>query len=79
LEIKKIVDPATKAIYESGHLPAGVLIFVLRWAVKLFCHWHHVAYVEKYGKKSPEAIYLSAIGARSCSAGILSVFWGVPR
>ena len=61
LEIKKFQDAATKAVYESGHLPAGRLdLRATRWAVKLFLsHWHHVAYVERYGENPPKPYILS--------------------
>jgi hypothetical protein len=61
LETKKIQDAGLKAVYESGHLPAGRLdLRATRWAVKLFLsHWHHVAFVERYGENPPKPYILS--------------------
>lgn len=61
LEMKKIQDADLKATYKSGHLPAGRLdLRATRYAVKLFLsHWHHVAYVEKYGENPPKPYILS--------------------
>ena len=61
LNEKKFTDAATKAIYESGHLPAGRLdLQAKRWAVKLFLsHWHHVAFVEEYGEAPPKPYILT--------------------
>lgn len=44
LQTRKIVDPATRKVYESGHLPAGRLdLRARRYAVKLFlAHYHEV-------------------------------------
>jgi hypothetical protein len=58
---KNFRDAATKAIYESGHLPAGRLdLRAKRWAVKLFLsHWHHVAFVEEYGEAPPKPYILT--------------------
>lgn len=55
LAAKNIRATETRATYESGHLPAGQLdARARRWAVKLFLsHWHHVAFVEEYGKPPP--------------------------
>jgi hypothetical protein len=67
LEEKKIKDPATKATYESGHLPAGRLdLRATRWAVKLFLsHWHHVAFVEEYGENPPKPYILTQDGGHA--------------
>jgi hypothetical protein len=44
LEERRIQDKATRAIYESGHLPAGRLdLRARRWAVKLFLAAYHQA------------------------------------
>lgn len=55
LEERKIVDKATRAIYEAGQLPPGRLdMRARRYAVKLFLsHWHEVAYVEHYHELPP--------------------------
>ena len=61
LEKKNFSDVATKNLYESGHLPAGRLdLRATRWAVKLFLsHWHHVAYVDRYGELPPKPYILT--------------------
>lgn len=64
LEVKKITDPATKAIYESGHLPPGRLdLRARRWATKLFlAHWHEVAFREHYGEAPPNPYPIAHLG-----------------
>lgn len=56
LQARKIEDAATRAVYESGHLPAGRLdLRARRYAVKLFLsHYHHVAYVAQFGAPPPK-------------------------
>jgi len=43
-------------LYSAGKLPPGhIQARVKRWLVKLFlAHWHHVAYVARYGKEPPK-------------------------
>jgi hypothetical protein len=55
LERKRITDKATRARYEDGKLPDGRIdLRARRYAVKLFLsHWHHVAYVERFGMEPP--------------------------
>lgn len=55
LKTRNFKDKATKAIYESGHLPPGRLdLRARRYAVKLFlAHFHEAAYRLHYGKLPP--------------------------
>jgi hypothetical protein len=52
---RRFRDTATKATYESGHLPAGRLdLRASRWAVKLWlAHFHEVAFVDMYDRLPP--------------------------
>lgn len=49
-------ETATKEWYEQGKLPPARLhLRAKRYAVKLFlAHWHHVAFVDKYGTEPPK-------------------------
>jgi hypothetical protein len=64
LEERKIVDPPTRKIYESGHLPPGRLdLRARRWAVKLFlAHLHEVMYREHYGTEPPLPYPIAHLG-----------------
>jgi hypothetical protein len=64
---RKIQDPPTRRIYESGHLPAGRLdLRARRWSVKLFLsHWHHKAYWEQYGEAPPKPYILTQEGGHA--------------
>jgi hypothetical protein len=55
LRQRNITDKATRAIYESGHLPPGRLdLRARRWAVKLFLsHYHDIAWEAATGKPAP--------------------------
>jgi hypothetical protein len=57
-------DAATKAIYESGHLPAGRLdLRASRWAVKLFmAHLHEVMFVDRYDRMPPKPYVMEHLG-----------------
>jgi len=67
LEQRKITDAATRAIYESGHLPVGRLdLRARRWAVKLFLsHLHHVMYQDRYGEPPPKPYILTPEGGHA--------------
>lgn len=58
LATRNIRDKETRAVYESGHLPAGRLdLRARRYAVKLFlAHYHETGYKLHY-KKDPPAPY----------------------
>jgi hypothetical protein len=64
LEKRNIKDPATKRIYESGHMPAGRLdLRARRWTVKLFLsHWHDVAFREHFGEAPPNPYPIAHLG-----------------
>jgi hypothetical protein len=57
-------DADTKALYESGHLPAGRLdLRASRWAVKLFlAHLHEVMYVDRYDSLPPKPYAMEHLG-----------------
>lgn len=57
LSARKIRDPATRRVYESGHLPAGRLdLRARRVAIKLFLsHYWAVAYEVEFGRRAPRA------------------------
>ena len=63
LATRKIVDAKLRKIYESGHLPPGRLdLRSRRYAVKIFlAHWHHVAYIDRYGKQPPRPYVLEHV------------------
>lgn len=64
LEQRRIVDKATRACYESGHLPPGRLdLRARRYATKLFlAHWHEVAYIAEFGKEPPLPYPIAHLG-----------------
>jgi hypothetical protein len=55
---------AQAATYREGRLPDGRIdLRARRWAVKLFLsHWHHVAYVEHFGKEPPRPFSIEHLG-----------------
>jgi hypothetical protein len=57
-------DTKARPIYESGLLPPGHLhARAKRYAVKLFlAHWHHVAYMVRYGEAPPKPYVISQLG-----------------
>jgi hypothetical protein len=61
LATKTFRDKDVRAVYESGHLPAGRLdLRARRYAVKLFLsHYHHVAYNDRYGEDPPKPYVLT--------------------
>jgi hypothetical protein len=52
---RNIVDPKTKATYESGHLPDGHIdARARRWVTKLFLgHWFEESYRQRHGVEPP--------------------------
>lgn len=64
LETRKFKDKATRAVYESGHLPDGRLdLQARRWTVKLFLsHWHHVDYFSRHGEHPPKPYVIAILG-----------------
>ena len=75
LKIKKIEEPKTLKIYQSGHLPPGRLdLRARRWAVKIFlAHLHHVMYLDHYGVEPPRPYVLEHVNGHVhkilCPAG----------
>jgi hypothetical protein len=55
---------AQRDIYAEGRLPQGRLdLRATRWVTKLFlAHWHHVAYVVRYGTAPPKPYVISVMG-----------------
>lgn len=64
LETRNIKDAALRAVYESGHLPAGRLdLRARRYAVKLFlAHYHEVSYWAHYGEAPPLPYPIAILG-----------------
>ena len=65
LEERNIRDAASRAVYETGHLPAGRLDLRrgCRYATKLFlAHLHEVMYREHYGEEPPLPYPIAHLG-----------------
>lgn len=64
LEDRKIKDPETRRVYESGHLPKGRLdLRARRYATKLFlAHLHEVMFEEHFGEPVPKPYPIAHLG-----------------
>lgn len=66
-------DTVARQRYEAGKLPdARLHLRAQRYAVKLFLsHWHHVAYMDRYGTPPPEPYVMTLCGV--CARPVLDV------
>jgi hypothetical protein len=64
LSERKIQDAPTRAVYDSGHLPAGRLdLRARRWATKLFlAHLFEVMYEDHHGEPAPSPYPIAQMG-----------------